>query len=154
MKEQYVFTITDGGFAKRSRISDYRLQSRGGIGIKAMSLANEERGVLVGGFIVEEGDEILSITQAGQVVRSPINEHFRATGRSTMGVKFVTPKEGDAVAVVARSVETKEAEVLPDDAAEADADVDGESPDAAGDATIDGSGTTPTDTETPEEGEA
>ena len=55
-----------------------------------------------------EGDEILSITQAGQVVRSPIDEHFRATGRSTMGVKFVTPKNGDAVAVVARSVEAKE----------------------------------------------
>ena len=154
VKEQYVFTITDGGFAKRSRISDYRLQSRGGIGIKSMSLANEERGVLVGGFIVEEGDEILSITQAGQVVRSPINEHFRATGRSTMGVKFVTPKEGDAVAVVARSVETKEAEVLPDDAADPGTGVDAESPDAAEDATIDGSGTTPTATETPEEGDA
>ena len=154
VKEQYVFTITDGGFAKRSRISDYRLQSRGGIGIKAMSLANEERGVIVGGFIVEEGDEILSITQAGQVVRSPINEHFRATGRATMGVRFVTPKEGDAVAVVARSVETKEAEVLPDDTAEPGTGADTESPDAAGDATIDGSGTTPTDTETPGEGDA
>ncbi|HEU4811269.1 MAG TPA: DNA gyrase subunit A, partial [Nocardioides sp.] len=109
--EQYVFTITDGGFAKRTRISDYRLQSRGGIGIKAMSLANQDRGVLVGAFIVVEGDEILAITQAGQVVRSPINEHFRATGRSTMGVKFVTPKPGDAVAVVARSVEAKDEEV-------------------------------------------
>jgi DNA gyrase subunit A len=154
VKEQYVFTMTDGGFAKRSRISDYRLQSRGGLGIKSMSLANEERGVLVGGFIVEEGDEILSITQAGQVVRSPINEHFRATGRSTMGVRFVTPKEGDAVAVVARSVETKEGEVLPDDASEPVAGADAESPDTPEDATIDGSGTTPTDTETPEEGEA
>ena len=154
VKEQYVFTITDGGFAKRSRISEYRLQSRGGLGIKAMSLANEERGVLAGAFIVEEGDEILSITQAGQVVRSPINEHFRATGRSTMGVRFVTPKEGDAVAVVARSVETKEAEVLPDDAAEPVDGADAESPDAPGDATIDGSGTTPNDPETPEEGEA
>ncbi|HET8961866.1 DNA gyrase subunit A [Nocardioides sp.] len=154
VKEQYVFTITDGGFAKRSRISEYRLQSRGGIGIKAMSLANEERGVLVGGFIVEEGDEILSITQAGQVVRSPINEHFRATGRSTMGVRFVTPKDGDAVAVVARSVETKEAEVLPDETSEAGAATDAESPDVAEDATIEGSGTTPTDPETPEEGEA
>ena len=112
VKEQYVFTITDGGFAKRTRISDYRLQSRGGIGIKAMSLANEERGGIVGAFIVVEGDEILSITQAGQVVRSPINDQFRATGRSTMGVKFVTPKSGDAVAVVARSVEAKEEEVL------------------------------------------
>jgi DNA gyrase subunit A len=158
VKEQYVFTITDEGFAKRSRISDYRLQSRGGIGIKAMSLANEERGVLVGGFIVEEGDEILSITQGGQVVRSPINEHFRATGRATMGVRFVTPKDGDAVAVVARSVETKEAEVLPDEAAEAgaepDAVADAESPDVAGDATIDGSEPTSSAPETPEEGEA
>ncbi|MGD9962037.1 MAG: DNA gyrase subunit A [Nocardioides sp.] len=109
---QYVFTMTDGGFAKRTRINDYRAQSRGGLGVKAMSLANEDRGGLVGAFIVEEGDEILSITQSGQVVRSPINDQFRATGRSTMGVKFVTPKPGDAVAVVARSVESKvEAEV-------------------------------------------
>jgi DNA gyrase subunit A len=107
VKEQYVFTITDGGFAKRTRINDYRSQGRGGLGIKAMSLANEDRGVLVGAFIVEEGDEVLSITQAGQVVRSPINDNFRPTGRSTMGVKFVTPKGDDAVAVVARSMEAK-----------------------------------------------
>ncbi len=97
--------MTDGGFAKRSRISEYRLQSRGGLGIKAMALTNEDRGGLVGAFIVEDGDEILSITQNGQVVRSPINADFRPTGRSTMGVKFVTPKSGDAVAVVTRSVE-------------------------------------------------
>jgi DNA gyrase subunit A len=106
-KIQYVFTITDGGFAKRTRISEYRRQSRGGIGIKAMSLANQERGNLVGAFIVVDGDEVLSITQGGQVVRSRIDENFRPTGRSTMGVKFVTPKGGDAVAVVARSVEAK-----------------------------------------------
>ncbi len=107
VKVQYVFTITDGGFAKRTRISDYRTQGRGGLGIKAMALTNEDRGGLVGAFIVVEGDEVLSITQGGQVVRSPINDNFRATGRSTMGVKFVTPKQGDAVAVVARSVEAK-----------------------------------------------
>jgi len=110
VKPQYVFTITDGGFAKRTPIGEYRLQSRGGIGIKAMSLSNEERGGLVGAFIVEDGDEILSITASGQVVRSPINEDFRPTGRSTMGVRFVTPKKGDSVAVVARSVEAKEEE--------------------------------------------
>ncbi|GAB3652989.1 DNA gyrase subunit A [Nocardioides korecus] len=104
-KPQYVFTITDGGFAKRTPIGDYRTQSRGGLGIKAMSLANEDRGGLVGAFIVVEGDEILSVTSGGQVVRSPIDDQFRATGRSTMGVKFVTPKRGDSVAVVARSVE-------------------------------------------------
>ena len=109
---QYVFTMTDGGFAKRTRINEYRLTNRGAKGVKAMTLANEQRGVLVGAFIVEDGDEILSITQGGQVVRSPINENFRPTGRSTMGVKFVTPKEGDAVAVVARSVEAKVEEEL------------------------------------------
>jgi DNA gyrase subunit A len=112
-KVQYVFTITDGGFAKRTQISEYRITNRGGLGIKAMGLANEDRGGLVGGFIVEDGDEILSITQNGQVVRSPINEDFRPTGRSTMGVKFVTPKNGDAVAVVARSVEAKETDEEP-----------------------------------------
>lgn len=110
LKPQYVFTITDGGFAKRTLISDYRTQSRGGLGIKAMSLANEDRGGLVGAFIVVDGDEILSITSGGQVVRSPIDDGFRVTGRSTMGVKFVTPKSGDEVAVVARSVE-RDAEV-------------------------------------------
>ncbi len=117
VKEQYVFTITDGGFAKRSRISEYRTTNRGGLGIKAMALANEERGQLVGAFIVEEGDEILSITQNGQVVRSPINADFRPTGRSTMGVRFVTPKSGDAVAVVARSVEAREDDEAADEAA-------------------------------------
>jgi DNA gyrase subunit A len=126
---QYVFTITDGGFAKRTRITDYRVQSRGGIGIRAMNLGNEDRGVLAGAFIVEEGDEVLSITQSGQVVRSPINDEFRATGRSTMGVKFVTPKAGDAVAVVARSIEARAEEELEQAA--------GESPDEGVDATID-----------------
>ena len=142
VKEQYVFTITDGGFAKRTRISEYRTTNRGGIGIKAMALQNEDRGHLVGAFIVEEGDEILSITQNGQVVRSPINADFRPTGRSTMGVKFVGPKNGDSVAVVARSVESREDEETDDESAP-DAPADGgseitESSDAGVGATIEG----------------
>src|SRR3954453_13561412 len=102
--EQYVFTSTDGGFAKRTRISEYRLQSRGGIGIKAMK-QDDERGNLVGAFIVVEGDEVLAIKQSGQVTRSAIDEHLRPTGRDTKGVRFVGVREGDGVAVVARSVE-------------------------------------------------
>ena len=144
VQPQYVFTMTDGGFAKRTRITDYRRQSRGGLGIKTMSLANEDRGGLVGAFIVVEGDEILSITQAGQVVRSPINAEFRATGRDTMGVKFVTPKGGDAVAVVTRSVETPEVVEGLADSAEQSTDGSDESPDMGTDATIEG-GTTSTD---------
>ncbi|WP_238998399.1 DNA gyrase subunit A [Nocardioides limicola] len=126
---QYVFTMTDGGFAKRSRISEYRLQSRGGLGIKAMSLANTERGQLVGAFIATDGDEVLAITAAGQVVRSPIDDQFRPTGRSTQGVKFVSPKKGDSVAVVTRSVEAKVAD-------EVDEEVAGESVDSGADATM------------------
>ncbi len=120
---QYVFTITDAGFAKRSRISEYRTTGRGGLGIKTMRLTNEDRGGLVGAFIVVDGDEVLSITANGQVVRSPIDDQILPKGRDTMGVRFVTPKEGDAVAVVARSVEAKVIdEVAPEGAEEAAAD--------------------------------
>ncbi|GAB7006525.1 DNA gyrase subunit A [Nocardioides sp. AN3] len=148
---QYVFTITDGGFAKRSRISEYRITNRGGLGVRAMQLTDEKRGNLVGAFIVKDGDEILSITTNGQVVRSPIDEDFPAKGRSTMGVKFVSPKNGDSVAVVARSVEAREDELEeelaaaaadgplePGSAPEANVDADAtiEAADAAGAAEI------------------
>jgi DNA gyrase subunit A len=144
VKPQYVFTMTDGGFAKRTRITDYRQQSRGGLGIKTMSLANEDRGGLVGAFIVVEGDEILSITQAGQVVRSPINAEFRATGRDTMGVKFVTPKADDAVAVVTRSVETPEVVEAATEGPDESTEGGDESRDMGTDATIE-SGTASSD---------
>ena len=135
-EEQFVFTITDGGFAKRSRISEYRKQSRGGLGVRAMALGNEDRGGLVGAFIVVEGDEILSITSGGQVVRSPINADFRVTGRSTMGVKFVTPKKNDSVAVVARSVERDEEELDEEATGEGTAGAEAETPDSESGDTI------------------
>jgi DNA gyrase subunit A len=138
--EQYVFTITDGGFAKRSRISEYRLQSRGGIGIKAMK-QDDERGSLVGAFIVVEGDEVLAIKQSGQVTRSAIDEHLRPTGRDTKGVKFVGVSNGDSVAQVARSVErAPEIEDAVDEAVEAAEDGDTSEVSAAApvDATIEG----------------
>ncbi|MEP6813967.1 MAG: DNA gyrase C-terminal beta-propeller domain-containing protein, partial [Marmoricola sp.] len=140
VQPQYVFTITDGGFAKRTRISDYRLQSRGGIGIKAMKLDNEERGNLVGAFIVVDGDEVLSVTSNGQVVRSPIDGAFRPTGRSTMGVKFVTFKSGDSVAVVARSVEKAVEEEIeatdPEAGAVAEAEPEADEGDSASDSDV------------------
>jgi DNA gyrase subunit A len=109
--QQYVFTITDGGFAKRSPIEEYRVQTRGGLGIKTMK-QDDDRGNLVGGFIVVDGDEVLCIKQSGQVTRSAIDDHLRPTSRDTKGVKFVGVSAGDAVAVVARSVES----ALADDA--------------------------------------
>ncbi|MGZ4471629.1 MAG: DNA gyrase subunit A [Nocardioidaceae bacterium] len=146
--EQYVFTITDGGFAKRTRISEYRLQSRGGIGIKAMK-QDDDRGNLVGAFIVVEGDEVLAIKQSGQVTRSAIDEHLRPTGRDTKGVRFVGVSEGDGVAVVARSVERaaeidEAVEVAIDEAGGLPADQTSELPDpsagSSSDATINDDG--------------
>jgi DNA gyrase subunit A len=154
VKPQYVFTMTDGGFAKRTAITEYRITNRGGLGVKAMSLANEDRGGLVGGFIVVEGDEILAITQGGQVVRSPINTEFRATGRDTMGVKFVTPKSGDSVAVVTRSMEAPDlVEEVIGAGPEGGSNLNGESPDVVTDATIESDATSNDATE-PETGPA
>jgi DNA gyrase subunit A len=139
-EEQYVFTITDGGFAKRTPISEYRLQSRGGIGIKAMK-QDDDRGNLVGAFIVVEGDEVLAIKQSGQVTRSAIDEHLRPTGRDTKGVKFVGVRDGDTVAVVARSVErAPEIDEAVEAAVESSSDASGaaEMNEIISDATIEG----------------
>ncbi len=96
---QFVFTVTDGGFAKRSAIGEYRRQGRGGLGIKAMRL-NEDRGRLVGGLIVGENDEIIAIKESGQVTRSAVAD-VAVKGRDTMGVKFVGVRGDDCVAAIA-----------------------------------------------------
>ncbi|MCL1839128.1 MAG: DNA gyrase subunit A [Propionibacteriaceae bacterium] len=102
--DRFVFTVTDGGFAKRSAVANYRLQSRGGLGVKAMKL-NEDRGSLVGGLVVTESDEIIAIKTSGQVIRSLVNE-VPSKGRDTMGVKFVAVDDQDAVSVIALNPES------------------------------------------------
>ena len=97
--DRYVFTVTDGGFAKRTVVSEYRQQNRGGLGIKAMKL-NEDRGSLVGGLVVQQHDEIMAIKTSGQIIRSSVSE-VPAKGRDTMGVKFVQVAAGDSVSVIA-----------------------------------------------------
>jgi DNA gyrase subunit A len=97
--DRFVFTVTDGGFAKRTKVSEYRQQGRGGLGIKAMKL-NEDRGSLVGGLVVSESDEVIAIKSSGQITRSAVAE-VPAKGRDTMGVKFVRVAEDDAVSVIA-----------------------------------------------------
>jgi len=84
----YVFTATDGGFAKRTPVAEYRPQGRGGLGIKAAKVDEASRGVLVGALIVTEVDEVLAITSAGTVMRTRVDE-VRQTGRDTMGVRLV-----------------------------------------------------------------
>ncbi|MGH3383064.1 MAG: DNA gyrase subunit A [Nocardioidaceae bacterium] len=113
---QYVFTVTDGGYAKRSTISAYRVQGRGGLGIKAMKL-HDDRGSLVGAVVVTDADEVLAIKQSGQVTRSAASG-VPVKGRDTMGVKFVGVMDGDQVVAIARNIER----LVEDEAAEEVAD--------------------------------
>jgi len=100
---QFVFTVTDAGYAKRSRVSEYRQQGRGGLGIKAVKL-NDERGSLVGALIVVDEDQVLAIKNSGQVVRSRVDS-VPVKGRDTMGVKFAGVGESDAVVAIARNTD-------------------------------------------------
>ncbi|MDO9379837.1 MAG: DNA gyrase subunit A [Nocardioidaceae bacterium] len=138
---QYVFTATASGYAKKSLVAEYRRQGRGGLGIKAMKLA-DDRGVLVGAVVVSDTDEVLAIRASGQVTRSPASD-VPHKGRDTMGVKFVNVKGEDLVVTIARNEEKAELDELPDDeVAEieggADTEVDpsqGEPTDTVGDET-------------------
>ncbi|MFE2440707.1 DNA gyrase subunit A [Streptomyces melanosporofaciens] len=105
----FVFTATDGGYAKRTNVDEYRVQGRGGLGIKAAKIV-EDRGSLVGALVVEETDEILAITLSGGVIRTRVNE-VRETGRDTMGVQLINLGKRDAVVGIARNAEAgREAE--------------------------------------------
>lgn len=97
----FVFVVTEGGYAKRTSVDEYRVQGRNGFGIKVAKLV-EDRGALVGGLIVDEEDEVLVVMASGKVVRSNVNE-VPAKGRDTMGVIFAKPGMGDSIIGVARN---------------------------------------------------
>jgi DNA gyrase subunit A len=101
--EGFVFVVTEGGYAKRTAVEQYRLQGRGGLGIKVAKLS-DDRGDLVGALIVGEDDEILVVLASGKVVRSAVAE-VPAKGRDTMGVVFARFAEDDRIIAVARNTE-------------------------------------------------
>jgi DNA gyrase subunit A len=117
----YVFVVTEGGYAKRTAVEEYRLQGRGGLGIKVAKLA-EERGDLVGALVVQEEDEVLVVMSGGKVVRSSV-AGVPAKGRDTMGVIFAKPDKNDRIIEVARNTERGlEAEVEASAERESEAD--------------------------------
>lgn len=101
--DRYVFVVTEGGYAKRTAVEEYRLQNRGGLGIKVAKL-NEDRGDLAGGIIVSESDEVLVVLASGKVVRSHVSE-VPAKGRDTMGVVFAKFADDDRILAIARNTE-------------------------------------------------
>lgn len=100
-EDSFVFVVTEGGYAKRTSVNEYRVQGRNGYGIKVAKLV-EGRGALVGALIVDEDDEVLVVMQGGKVVRTGVSE-VPAKGRDTMGVIFAKPGKGDSIIGIARN---------------------------------------------------
>ncbi|PVW05211.1 DNA gyrase subunit A [Microbacterium sp. Gd 4-13] len=113
----FVFVVTEGGYAKRTAVDQYRTQSRGGLGIKVARLS-DDRGDLAGGLIASADDEILVVLASGKVVRSAVAE-VPAKGRDTMGVVFARAGGDDRIIAIARNGERGLAE-----ASESDGDAD------------------------------
>lgn len=99
----FVFVVTVGGYAKRTAADLYRVQKRGGIGIKVAKL-DEKRGDLIGSLIVEETDEVLVVLASGKVIRTFASE-VPAKGRDTMGVVFARFEDSDSVLSLAKNTE-------------------------------------------------
>ncbi|WEV59015.1 DNA gyrase subunit A [Bifidobacterium sp. ESL0728] len=103
-----LLVVTNEGFAKRTSISQYRLQGRNGFGVKALQM-NEGRGELVGAVIVADSDQILAIMKSGKVIRSDVSE-VKRTGRNTQGVTLAKPDKGDEILSIARNTDTDDDE--------------------------------------------
>jgi DNA gyrase subunit A len=105
--EQFVLTITENGFGKRTSSYEYRTTGRGGKGIVAMSVT-ERNGRIVASFPIDESDQIMLVTNGGQLIRCPV-DGIRIAGRSTQGVIVFDTAEGERVVSVERLSEEGEA---------------------------------------------
>jgi len=118
----YVFVVTEGGYAKRTGVDHYRVQQRGGIGIKVAKLS-DTRGALAGALIVGDEDEVLVVLESGKVVRSGVDE-VPAKGRDTMGVVFARMADDDKVLGIAPNSERNLKAVVDEGSVEGEVDND------------------------------
>jgi DNA gyrase subunit A len=103
--EQVILTISENGYGKRSSSYEYRVAGRGGKGIAAMAV-NDRNGSLVASFPVEENDEIMLVTDGGQLIRAPV-AGIRIAGRATQGVIVFDVAEQERVVSVDRIPEAE-----------------------------------------------
>ncbi len=99
-----LLTVTEHGFGKRTELEEYRVQSRGGVGI-INARANDRNGRVAGVAYVEDDDEVMLITQQGKVLRM-VTGGIRSIGRATQGVRLIEIDDDDRVVSMARLVET------------------------------------------------
>ena len=96
--EQFVLTLSETGFGKRSSSFEYRTSNRGGKGITAMRV-NARNGKLVASFPVESTDQIMLVTNAGQLIRVPVDD-IRIVGRASQGVTVFNTDKAERVVSV------------------------------------------------------
>jgi DNA gyrase subunit A len=104
-----LLTVTEQGYGKRTEIEEYRVQTRGGVGIINIS-TSERNGLVAGVAYVQDGDELLLITQQGMILRMQTND-VRAIGRATQGVKLIDIEGDDKLVSIAKLVEKDEGEL-------------------------------------------
>jgi DNA gyrase subunit A len=104
-QEQFILTISDSGFGKRTSSFEYRVTGRGGKGLVAHDLS-KRGGKVVASFPVEDGDELVLVTDQGQLIRCPVAE-IRIAARNTQGVTIFRTAEGERVVSVERLAETE-----------------------------------------------
>ncbi len=113
--EAQILTVTEKGFGKRTRVSDYRRTNRGGKGVKTVDITNKN-GKVVGVFQVANGTQLILITTpAGKVIRVNVSE-IRSTGRVAQGVRIVRLDEGETIAAAAKVVEREDPDIEKDEA--------------------------------------
>ncbi len=98
--EQFVLTISERGFGKRSSSYDYRISGRGGKGIAAM-VVNDRNGALIASFPIEDSDQLMLVTDGGQLIRCPVKD-VRIAGRNTQGVRIFKTDSTEKVVSVER----------------------------------------------------
>jgi len=114
--QQFVLTLTELGYGKISSSFDFRISNRGGKGIQATDLDKiGETGVLVAAFPVEESDQLMLVSDGGQLIRVPV-EGIRFTKRASKGVRVFRTAEGEKVVSVERISEPEGSEGEADEA--------------------------------------
>lgn len=106
--EQFILTVSVNGYGKRTSSYEYRITGRGGKGIVAMQ-ANERNGLLIASLPVEDSDQIMLVTDGGQLIRIPV-DGIRVVGRSTQGVIVFNTADGESVVSVEHITEDPDAE--------------------------------------------
>jgi DNA gyrase subunit A len=112
--DAFVVTVTDGGYGKRTSVTEWNAKGRGTLGVTAMRMV-EDRGSLVGALVAYEQDEVYAIASDGVVIRTRVAE-IRATSRATMGVQLMNVGKNSTIVSVARGEASTDDEALTQDA--------------------------------------